>query len=255
MKLFKRTSIFLSIFIVLIWVSLTIWAYYPLNNVRVTDAEKQQTRQLLRKNNITALDTVFDIRIKAVSTPQVQYLTQNKKLFDEACKKGKLEKKDENTYAFDESELQISGSSVIITGKSDIIEKITSDTALAKSKKLIEWLNLSKKNMSAYVYEKMDGILVTFIPEYKGRRIFDLKVSVMMYGQSEFKVEAIPFELKRSGEKRLPVSTCSALAELALSGTANGEEIHDMILGYKTDGKMLKPVWEIEAANNIYYMD
>ena len=90
MKLFKRTSIFLSIFIVLIWVSLTIWAYYPLNNVRVTDAEKQQTRQLLRKNNITALDAVFDIRIKAVSTPKVQYLTQNKKLFDEACKKGKL---------------------------------------------------------------------------------------------------------------------------------------------------------------------
>ena len=120
---------------------------------------------------------------------------------------------------------------------------------------LISHFNLSKKNMLVSMQERNDGILVTFIPEYKNRPIFDCKISVMMYGAKEYKVEAVPYEISKKGSKQLPVTVCSALAELALDGKASYNEITEMTLGYKLDNEKLVPAWEIKTKEkNTFYI-
>ncbi len=255
MKLFKRTSIFLSIVIVLLWAFVMIFINYPQNNIRVTHTEKQETKKLLEKHDIKVEDKMLDMHVYSLKIPAISYPDLSCEL-DEYVQKGKLKKVSEDRYKFDKSEIQFSGKSVIISGKSQILDKVTSDNALSKSRALIDWLNLSKKNMSVYVYEKMDGFLITYVPEYNKKRIFDLKINVMLYGSQKYKVEFVPYKLKNTGKTQLPESVCSVLCQLALGGECEGEKITEMTLGYKLDETLLKPAWEIKTdSNNVFYID
>lgn len=232
------------------------WVNYPLNNVRVTDVEKQQTEALIKKHDMKVSEELLDLKVKSVPVASVQYLAQSPELFEEACKNGKLHRVSDNVYEFDKSSIQVSGKTVTIEGESKLVEKVTSDTALNKSRALIQWLRLSKKDMAVYVYEKMDGFLISYVPEYKGKRIFDCKINVMLYGQSRYKVEFVPYELHKTGEKQLPKSACAVLCELALSGQCKDETVNEMNLGYKIDEDGLKPAWEVKTeSKNVFYVE
>lgn len=255
MKLFKRTTITLTILIALLWAFLFVWVYYPANNARVTDAEKEQTKILLKDSNIKAEESFLSRKGRAVSIPEVKYLVADGTALEKACDDGKIKKDAEDEYSFDESYITVYDKIVIIEGKCKYSQDVTEATALSKARKIVEWLGLSQKSMSAFVSDDKDKINVTFIPEYKGRRIFDCKISVFLYKNGRYRVQTIPVKLKNTSKKVLGISSCSALAELAMSDTANGSVIKEMNFGYKTDGKYLKPVWEIKAHNNTYYVD
>lgn len=254
MKLFKRTTIFLIIFIALVWSLLFVWVYYPLENVRVSSVEKQQVSYLLDKYNVIIPDGVLETKIKAVKTPKVTYLAKNKELFDKAQKKGKLQPLGENTYEYDGGTLTVENNTVILEGESKLIEKNTTQTALGNSRKLISWMGLESENMISAVYERQDGILVTYTPEYKGKSVIDCKISVMMYGAKRYKVTAVPVKLVDTGQKELPVSVCAALADFAMLDTSNGADVSSVSLCYKLNGEYLTPVWEIKTEDEeIYY--
>ncbi len=255
MKLFKRTSIFLFIFIVLIWIGAFVWIYYPSNTVNATENEIKQTQILLKESNIFIDEKILEIKTKSVRTPEIKFFAEDTKLLDDYVSKGSLEKHSENLYMFDKSKLTVEGNTVILEGYSDLIENNTPDTAVMKAKKLISYLNLSTKKMVVYMQERQDGILVTFIPEYKNKPIFDCKVSVMMYGEMRYKVEAVPFKIKKTNSKEMPITVCSALAELALSEKAKYNEITEMTLGYKHENGKLIPAWEIKTKEkNTFYI-
>lgn len=256
MKLFKRTSIFLTIVIILLWTFILVWVNYPLNNIRTTDVEKQQTIKLIKNNDMKVAAELLDLKIKAVPVAKIQYLAESSEIFEEALRKGNLQRVSDNVYKFDNSSVRVSGKTIIIEGETNLIEKVTSDTAMSKSRALIEWLGLWKKDMAVYVYEKMDGFLISYVPEYKGKRIFDCKINVMLYGQSRYKVEFIPYELDKTGEKQLPKSACAVLSELALSGQGRGETVEEMNLGYKIKEDSLKPAWEVKTkSKNVFYVE
>lgn len=256
MKLFKRTSITLSILIVLLWVFLFVWVYYPSNTAGITDAEREQTKILLKESNIKADNFFLSRKGKALPIPEIEYVVADGKALEKARETGKIKKDKEDEYSFDQSYITVYDEIVIIEGKSKLAENITESSALSRAKKIVEWLGLSKKSMSAFVSEGKDKISVTFIPEYKGRRIFDCKISVFLYGNGKYRVQTIPYKLKNTNKKKLGSSSCSALAELAMSDVANGSVVKEMNFGYKTDGNYLKPVWEIKITDgNTYYVD
>lgn len=256
MKLFKRTSITLSILIILLWTFLFAWVYYPSNNSRITDVEKEQTKILLKESNIKVEDVFLSRKGKALGIPEVKYVVADGTALEKACDDGKIKKDAENEYSFDESYITVYDEIVIIEGKCKYSEDVTEATALSKAEKLVAWLGLSQKTMSAFVTNQKEKISVTFIPEYNGRRIFDCKISVYFYKNGKYRVQTVPVKLKNTGEKELGISSCSALAELAMSGVANGSEIREMNFGYKTDGKKLIPVWEIKSTDgNVYYVN
>ena len=241
---------------VLLWVFLFVWVYYPSNTAGITAAEREQTRILLKDSNIEADDYFLSRKGKAVSVPEIEYIVAEGTDLEKALETGKIKKDKEDEYSFDKSYITVYDEIVIIEGRSKLAENITEASALSKAKKLVEWLGLSQKSMSAFVSPGKDKISVTFIPEYKGRRIFDCKISVFLYGDGKYRVQTIPYRLKNTNEKKLGGSSCSALAELAMSDVANGSVIKEMNFGYKTEGDHLKPVWEIKATDgNTYYVD
>ena len=255
MKLFKRTVIFLLIFILIVWIANFIWVYYPLNTINATESEIKETSILLKENNITIEEGILAQKTKTVNTPLIEFLAHNTDLFDEYVSKGKLRKISENVFMYGDNTLTVDENSMIFEGYSDIIEKNTPDTAIPKAKKLISYLNISTKNMLVSMQEKQDGILVTFIPEYKNKPVFDCKISVMMYGAKKYKVSATPFRLKDSNLKELPITVCTALAELALSEKAKYNEVIETTLGFKCEDGKLIPVWEIKTKEkNTFYI-
>ncbi len=255
MKLFKRTSIFLIIFIVLVWTFTFMWIYYPSGTVNATKNEIKQTEILLKESNISVDEDILKRKTKSISIPEINFLAKNADLFEEYVSNGKLIKESENVFKYGESRLAVDGRMVVLEGYSDLIENNTPDTAVMKAKKLISHFDLSKKNMLVSMQEKKDGILVTFIPEYKNRPLFDCKISVMMYGAMQYKIEAVPYEIAKKGLKELPITVCSALAELALDGKAAYNEITEMTLGYKIDNEKTVPAWEIKTKEkNTFYI-
>lgn len=233
-----------------------VWVYYPSRNARITEVEKEQTKILLKESNITVEDVFLNRKGKSVEVPEIEYIIADGAVLEKACADGIIKKDAEDEYSFDESYITVYDNIVIIEGKSNIAENVTEASALSKSKRIVEWLKLSHKSMSAFVSEGKDKISVTFIPEYKGRRVFDCKISVFLYGEGKYRVQTIPFKVKSTGEKKLGISSCSALAELAMSDSANGSEIAEMNFGYKGEGNKLKPVWEIKTEDgNSYYID
>ena len=255
MKLFKRTVIFLLIFIIVVWVANFLWVYYPSNTVNATKSEIKQTEILLKESDISVNENILTQKTKSVKTPQIEFIAQDNDLFNENVSKNKLKKISENEYMYGDNTLTIDGNSLIFEGYSDIIEKNTPDTAIIKAKKLISYLSLSTKHMLVSMQEKQDGIMVIFIPEYKNRPVFDCKISVMMYGAKKYKVTASPYRLEENGLKELPSTVCTALAELALSGKAKYNEITETTLGYKFESGKLVPAWEIKTKEkNTFYI-
>ena len=173
MKLFKRTVIFLLIFIIVVWVANFLWVYYPSNTVNATKSEIKQTEILLKESDISVNENILTQKTKSVKTPQIEFIAQDNDLFNENVSKNKLKKISENEYMYGDNTLTIDGNSLIFEGYSDIIEKNTPDTAIIKAKKLISYLSLSTKHMLVSMQEKQDGIMVIFIPEYKNRPVFD----------------------------------------------------------------------------------
>ena len=255
MKLFKRTVIFLFILISILWTANFVWIYLPSNVATATKNEIKQTEILLSQNDITIKEDILTQRTKSVKTPQIEFIANDKDLFEEYVSKDKLKLISENEYMYGDNKLYLDGNSIIFEGYSDLIEKNTPDTAIAKAKKLITHLGLHTKHMLVNMQGKQDGILVTFIPEYKNRPVFDCKISVMMYGEKRYKIVSAPYRLKGDGSKELPITVCTALAELALSGKAKYSEITETVLGYKCENGKLVPVWEIKTdEKNTFYI-
>ena len=255
MKLFKRTVIFLLIFIIVVWIANFLWVYYPANTSNATKNEIKQTEILLKENSIIVKKDMLNQKTKSVITPKIEFVATNNALFDEYVSKNKLRKISEKEYMYGDNILVVDGNSLIFEGYSDIIEKNTPDTAITKAKKLISHLNLSTKHMLVNMQEKQDGIMVTFIPEYKGRPVFDCNMNVMMYGAKKYRVTATPFKVKENSQKELPITVCTALAELALSKKAKYNEITETTLGYQCENGVLVPTWEIKTKEkNTFYI-
>lgn len=255
MKLFKRTVIFLLIFISIVWAANFIWIYLPFNVATATKSEIKQTEMLLSQNDIFVKESILTQGTKSVKTPQIEFIANDKDLFEEYVLKNKLKMISENEYMYGENKLYLDGNSIIFEGYSDIIEKNTPDTAITKAKKLITHLRLDTKQMLVNMQKRQDGILVTFIPEYKNRPVFDCKINVMMYGEKKYKITSVPYKLKSNGLKEMPITVCTALAELALSGKAKYSEVTETVLGYKCENGKLVPVWEIKTADkNTFYI-
>lgn len=255
MKLFKRTTIFLAVFIVLVWSVLFVWVYYPIENVRVSEIEKQQIKSLLEDYNVQIPEGVLDMKVKAVKAPKIEYLMKNTDTVEKAVKKGKLKPLEDNRYSYEGGVLTVDGNTCILEGESRLIEKNTSATALSNSQKLLSWMGLLSDDMNWAVYERQDGILVVYTTKYKGAAVADNRISVMMYGAMRYKVEATPIRLnEREGQKVLPVSVTSALADFAMIDASNGAEIEAVSKCFKTDGDYLTPVWEIRVSDKeVYY--
>ena len=81
MKLFKRTSIFLIIFIALVWVFTFMWIYYPSGIVNATKSEIKQTEILLKENNISVDGEILRRKTNSISIPEMNFITQNIDLF------------------------------------------------------------------------------------------------------------------------------------------------------------------------------
>lgn len=242
-------------FIVLLWIIMFVWTYYPLRRVSVTKVELQQTELLLEKNNITAPGELLKKKARAIAGARVSYPAADRKAFAGSILGNDAAGSGSNSYTADGTTLTFKESSVVIEGSSPELESLTRDNAAGRTKKLLDSFGLSEGDMSAHVYEKDGGWQITFVPEFKGRSVFDARIKFTVSG-ADYKIEGVPMKFSGGEDFLLPQSPCSALADLALADTANGAEVTGMTLGYRTKNGLLIPAWEIRTSDgSTYYVE
>lgn len=232
-----------------------VWTYYPLRHVGITKVELQQTELLLEKNNITVPGELLRKKARAIAGARVNYPAADREAFVQSILGNDAESPVGNTYSANGITLTFRDSSIIIEGNSAELDGLTPDNAAGRTKKLLDSFGLSEGDMSAHVYEKDGGWQITFVPEFKGRSVFDARIKFTVSG-SEYKIETVPMKFYGGENSILPQSPCSALAELALADTANGTEITGMTLGYKVKNEFLRAAWEIHTSDgSTYYVE
>ncbi len=247
MKLFKRTSITLTIFIIFVWAILYLWVYYPFGKVNVTDVEKEQTAQLLRSSNIGFDESLLDTPAYSVKSADVEYIAEDKLAYAEKMLGTRLTADDENSYSFGSAKLSFDGDTVTIEDADESLKGINEDNAVSKTKAVLESYELLNTNMTAYVNHDGGDINIVFVPEYKGKRVYNSKIYFSADSSGTYVLEYVPLEFKSNGIMMLPKSPCAALADFAVTGTANGVNISGMTLGYNISEGTLVPAWEIET--------
>ena len=253
MKLFKRTSIFLLIFIALVWTAIIAFIKYPENNIRVTDVEIKQTMMLLEKTNTKVPDKLLKRSVHAIYGAKAE---KRFKSVDEAAEKivgSGAAKSSDGTYISGNISMREDNGSITVSGMLD--GYTDKNSALSRAKKLVSAFGMSYDKMEAHVYDKSDDVIISLIPQFKGRNVFDCAIDITIAGNGAYKLKAKPMNFVKS-KKMLVKSPCSALAELAGEDAANGLEIENMILGYKTKDGVLIPVWEFVASDGgLYYIE
>jgi len=255
MKLFKRTSITLVILLLIIWSVMFAWVYYPGHTVSVTNADITEAQMLLKRNNITVPDGLMKKKVHAIAGGKVIYNAENKEVYAKKILGKKAFMEDEETFTAENTTLKFDGKAILIEGKKESFADVSIKNVVTEATKILHQFGLDDGNMSAHAYESEDGFRVSFYPEYKGKPVYDSEIEVLIESSGEFSVETIPVKFENTGVKHLPQSVCSALAAFALNDTANGSEVKDMHLGYKTRDGELVPVWAIYTEDeNTYYI-
>lgn len=255
MKRFKRISIVLIIFIILLLSIFSAWILYPVNHMGVSKTDIIQTEKLLDRYDIKVPDSFLKKGVSSIVCPTVKYRTDDREKIVKDILGDDAVQKDDHTYICKNTELEIDGNNIIVSGSHEEFRDITLDAVSSASKKLIENLDLTKTNMTIHAYSQDEGFYVTAIPEYKNRSVFDGKMKIYVETDGSYRLEATPVIFSRPTKKILPTAPYMALSELALTGQAENTDISEMQLGYKIVGKSLIPVWEIISDDNSFYIE
>ena len=250
MKLFKRTSIFLIIFIALVWTAVITLIEYPEDHIRVTDVEIKQTRQLLEKNNIEVPDKLIKKSVHSIKTASVENRFENAEAAAEKIVGSGAAKSSDGTYISGSMSMSEKDGELFVSGTLDGYTDKSS--ALTRARKLVSSFALAYDEMEAHVYEKDDTVSISLIPQIDGKNVFDCPINITISPNGAYKLEAKPVTFSKNG-RELVKSPCSALAELAGAETANGLTVTDMNIGYKVKDGAAYPVWEIVTADGGRY--